>query len=120
MLAVALIPLVSLQPPLQAQAGMEPLWPPSPQSSASPASHELQPLSLSLSCLLLSLVFREARCEQVGVTAPPRDPCGHASTLCWPLLTHHCRASGQLQNSTASGDKAFEDWLNDDLGSYQG
>ena len=36
------------------------------------------------------------------------------------LLTHHCRASGQVQNSTASGDKAFEDWLNDDLGSYQG
>ncbi|XP_029077184.1 ADP-ribosylation factor GTPase-activating protein 1 isoform X2 [Monodon monoceros] len=30
------------------------------------------------------------------------------------------RASGQLQNSTASADKAFEDWLNDDLGSYQG
>ncbi|XP_058892541.1 ADP-ribosylation factor GTPase-activating protein 1 isoform X3 [Kogia breviceps] len=30
------------------------------------------------------------------------------------------RASGQLQNSTTSTDKAFEDWLNDDLGSYQG
>ncbi|XP_060032138.1 ADP-ribosylation factor GTPase-activating protein 1 isoform X3 [Erinaceus europaeus] len=30
------------------------------------------------------------------------------------------RASGQPQNSTASSDKAFEDWLNDDLGSYQG
>ncbi|XP_026942556.1 ADP-ribosylation factor GTPase-activating protein 1 isoform X1 [Sagmatias obliquidens] len=30
------------------------------------------------------------------------------------------RASGQLQNSTPSADKAFEDWLNDDLGSYQG
>ncbi|XP_029392080.1 ADP-ribosylation factor GTPase-activating protein 1 isoform X1 [Mus pahari] len=30
------------------------------------------------------------------------------------------RPSGQPQNATASGDKAFEDWLNDDLGSYQG
>ncbi|XP_059752872.1 ADP-ribosylation factor GTPase-activating protein 1 isoform X1 [Balaenoptera ricei] len=30
------------------------------------------------------------------------------------------RASGQLRNSTTSADKAFEDWLNDDLGSYQG
>ncbi|XP_028741139.1 ADP-ribosylation factor GTPase-activating protein 1 isoform X5 [Peromyscus leucopus] len=30
------------------------------------------------------------------------------------------RPSGQPQNVTASGDKAFEDWLNDDLGSYQG
>ncbi|XP_050999936.1 ADP-ribosylation factor GTPase-activating protein 1 isoform X4 [Acomys russatus] len=30
------------------------------------------------------------------------------------------RSSGQPQNVTASGDKAFEDWLNDDLGSYQG
>ncbi|XP_023417725.1 ADP-ribosylation factor GTPase-activating protein 1 isoform X2 [Cavia porcellus] len=30
------------------------------------------------------------------------------------------RPSGQPQNATASADKAFEDWLNDDLGSYQG
>ncbi|XP_041497764.1 ADP-ribosylation factor GTPase-activating protein 1 isoform X3 [Microtus oregoni] len=30
------------------------------------------------------------------------------------------RSSGQPQNVTTSGDKAFEDWLNDDLGSYQG
>uniref|UniRef100_A0A2K6JZE0 ADP-ribosylation factor GTPase-activating protein 1 n=1 Tax=Rhinopithecus bieti TaxID=61621 RepID=A0A2K6JZE0_RHIBE len=30
------------------------------------------------------------------------------------------RASGQPQSVTASSDKAFEDWLNDDLGSYQG
>ncbi|XP_004841100.1 ADP-ribosylation factor GTPase-activating protein 1 isoform X1 [Heterocephalus glaber] len=30
------------------------------------------------------------------------------------------RPSGQTQNVTASADKAFEDWLNDDLGSYQG
>ncbi|XP_061064536.1 ADP-ribosylation factor GTPase-activating protein 1 isoform X2 [Eubalaena glacialis] len=30
------------------------------------------------------------------------------------------RASGQLRNSTTCADKAFEDWLNDDLGSYQG
>ncbi|XP_031807618.1 ADP-ribosylation factor GTPase-activating protein 1 isoform X1 [Sarcophilus harrisii] len=30
------------------------------------------------------------------------------------------RASGQSQNMTASSDKAFEDWLNDDINSYQG
>ncbi|XP_036862373.1 ADP-ribosylation factor GTPase-activating protein 1 isoform X3 [Manis javanica] len=30
------------------------------------------------------------------------------------------RASGQPQNPGASSDKAFEDWLNDDLGSCQG
>nr|XP_048297291.1 ADP-ribosylation factor GTPase-activating protein 1 isoform X3 [Myodes glareolus] len=30
------------------------------------------------------------------------------------------RSSGQPQSVTTSGDKAFEDWLNDDLGSYQG
>ncbi|XP_014305008.1 ADP-ribosylation factor GTPase-activating protein 1 isoform X5 [Myotis lucifugus] len=30
------------------------------------------------------------------------------------------RASGQPQSSTASSDKAFEDWLNEDLSSYQG
>ncbi|XP_027707680.1 ADP-ribosylation factor GTPase-activating protein 1 [Vombatus ursinus] len=30
------------------------------------------------------------------------------------------RTSGQLQNTTASSDKAFEDWLNDDINSYQG
>ncbi|XP_047601829.1 ADP-ribosylation factor GTPase-activating protein 1 isoform X8 [Lutra lutra] len=30
------------------------------------------------------------------------------------------RAPGHPQNSTSSSDKAFEDWLNDDLGSYQG
>uniref|UniRef100_A0A8C2P267 Arf-GAP domain-containing protein n=1 Tax=Capra hircus TaxID=9925 RepID=A0A8C2P267_CAPHI len=36
------------------------------------------------------------------------------------LLSSAHRASGLVQNSTASGDKAFEDWLNDDLGSYQG
>uniref|UniRef100_A0A2K6AVL2 ADP-ribosylation factor GTPase-activating protein 1 n=1 Tax=Macaca nemestrina TaxID=9545 RepID=A0A2K6AVL2_MACNE len=35
-----------------------------------------------------------------------------------PFTAH--RASGQLQSVTASSDKAFEDWLNDDLGSYQG
>lgn len=32
----------------------------------------------------------------------------------------HFRASGQPQSSTASSDKAFEDWLNEDLSSYQG
>ncbi|XP_019492912.1 PREDICTED: ADP-ribosylation factor GTPase-activating protein 1 isoform X5 [Hipposideros armiger] len=30
------------------------------------------------------------------------------------------RASGPLQSSTVSSDKAFEDWLNEDLSSYQG
>jgi len=35
-----------------------------------------------------------------------------------PSTAH--RASGHPQNSTSSSDKAFEDWLNDDLGSYQG
>ncbi|KAM5246672.1 ADP-ribosylation factor GTPase-activating protein 1 isoform 5-T5 [Ctenodactylus gundi] len=35
-----------------------------------------------------------------------------------PSTAH--RSSGQPQNVTASSDKAFEDWLNDDLGSYQG
>ncbi|XP_022350138.1 ADP-ribosylation factor GTPase-activating protein 1 isoform X2 [Enhydra lutris kenyoni] len=35
-----------------------------------------------------------------------------------PSTAH--RAPGHPQNSTSSSDKAFEDWLNDDLGSYQG
>ncbi|KAI2595617.1 ADP ribosylation factor GTPase activating protein 1, partial [Homo sapiens] len=35
-----------------------------------------------------------------------------------PSMVH--RVSGQPQSVTASSDKAFEDWLNDDLGSYQG
>ncbi|XP_036915961.1 ADP-ribosylation factor GTPase-activating protein 1 isoform X5 [Sturnira hondurensis] len=35
-----------------------------------------------------------------------------------PSATH--RASGQPQSSTAASDKAFEDWLDEDLGSYQG
>ncbi|XP_072489410.1 ADP-ribosylation factor GTPase-activating protein 1 isoform X2 [Notamacropus eugenii] len=30
------------------------------------------------------------------------------------------RTSGQPQNTAASSDKAFEDWLNDDINSYQG
>ncbi|XP_077191944.1 ADP-ribosylation factor GTPase-activating protein 1 isoform X5 [Paroedura picta] len=30
------------------------------------------------------------------------------------------RSAGQPQNAGASSDKAFEDWLNDDVGSYQG
>uniref|UniRef100_A0A8B9SWP9 ADP-ribosylation factor GTPase-activating protein 1 n=1 Tax=Anas platyrhynchos TaxID=8839 RepID=A0A8B9SWP9_ANAPL len=30
------------------------------------------------------------------------------------------RSAGQPQNVTASSDKAFEDWLNDDVNSYQG
>uniref|UniRef100_A0A8C8ZW54 ADP-ribosylation factor GTPase-activating protein 1 n=1 Tax=Prolemur simus TaxID=1328070 RepID=A0A8C8ZW54_PROSS len=35
-----------------------------------------------------------------------------------PSSTH--RGPGQTQNVTAASDKAFEDWLSDDLGSYQG
>uniref|UniRef100_A0A8C3YM40 ADP-ribosylation factor GTPase-activating protein 1 n=1 Tax=Catagonus wagneri TaxID=51154 RepID=A0A8C3YM40_9CETA len=35
-----------------------------------------------------------------------------------PASAH--RASGQPQNTSSSSDKAFEDWLDDDLGSYQG
>ncbi|XP_075866922.1 ADP-ribosylation factor GTPase-activating protein 1 isoform X3 [Microcebus murinus] len=35
-----------------------------------------------------------------------------------PPTTH--RGPSQPQNVTASSDKAFEDWLSDDLGSYQG
>ncbi|NXS71517.1 ARFG1 protein, partial [Pandion haliaetus] len=30
------------------------------------------------------------------------------------------RSAGQSQTATASSDKAFEDWLNDDVNSYQG
>ncbi|XP_018772902.1 ADP-ribosylation factor GTPase-activating protein 1 isoform X2 [Serinus canaria] len=30
------------------------------------------------------------------------------------------RSAGQSQSATASSDKAFEDWLNDDVSSYQG
>ncbi|XP_043409413.1 ADP-ribosylation factor GTPase-activating protein 1 isoform X5 [Prionailurus bengalensis] len=36
------------------------------------------------------------------------------------LATTAHRASGHPQSSTGSSDKAFEDWLNGDLGSYQG
>ncbi|XP_076973569.1 ADP-ribosylation factor GTPase-activating protein 1 isoform X2 [Tamandua tetradactyla] len=36
-----------------------------------------------------------------------------------PLSSAH-RTSGQPQNATSSADKAFEDWLNEDLGTYQG
>ncbi|XP_037667804.1 ADP-ribosylation factor GTPase-activating protein 1 isoform X6 [Choloepus didactylus] len=36
------------------------------------------------------------------------------------LLSSAHRASGHPQNTAASADKAFEDWLNEDLGSYQG
>lgn len=32
----------------------------------------------------------------------------------------HFRVSGPAQSSTATSDKAFEDWLNEDLGAYQG
>ncbi|XP_040588592.1 ADP-ribosylation factor GTPase-activating protein 1 isoform X5 [Mesocricetus auratus] len=46
-------------------------------------------------------------------------PC-RTSTAAEPQHSLGIRPSGQPQNVTASGDKAFEDWLNDDLGSYQG
>lgn len=47
-------------------------------------------------------------------------PAGSAA-LWWPTNCRlHFRASGQPQSSTASSDKAFEDWLNEDLSSYQG
>ncbi|KAJ6665728.1 hypothetical protein lerEdw1_002098 [Lerista edwardsae] len=36
------------------------------------------------------------------------------------LSSVHRSAAGQPQNAGASSDKAFEDWLNDDLASYQG
>ncbi|XP_066481701.1 ADP-ribosylation factor GTPase-activating protein 1 isoform X3 [Tiliqua scincoides] len=36
------------------------------------------------------------------------------------LSSVHRSSAGQPQNTGASSDKAFEDWLNDDLGSYQG
>ncbi|XP_026717838.1 ADP-ribosylation factor GTPase-activating protein 1 isoform X10 [Strix aluco] len=36
------------------------------------------------------------------------------------LSSTHRSSAGQSQTATASSDKAFEDWLNDDVGSYQG
>ncbi|XP_032054040.1 ADP-ribosylation factor GTPase-activating protein 1 isoform X7 [Aythya fuligula] len=36
------------------------------------------------------------------------------------LSSTHRSSAGQPQNVTASSDKAFEDWLNDDVNSYQG
>ncbi|XP_061486997.1 ADP-ribosylation factor GTPase-activating protein 1 isoform X2 [Rhineura floridana] len=36
------------------------------------------------------------------------------------LSSAHRSSAGQTQNAGATSDKAFEDWLNDDLGSYQG
>ncbi|XP_053250456.1 ADP-ribosylation factor GTPase-activating protein 1 isoform X3 [Podarcis raffonei] len=36
------------------------------------------------------------------------------------LSSAHRSSAGQPQNTGAPSDKAFEDWLNDDLGSYQG
>ncbi|XP_077043322.1 ADP-ribosylation factor GTPase-activating protein 1 isoform X7 [Agelaius phoeniceus] len=35
-------------------------------------------------------------------------------------LSSSHRSAGQSQTATASSDKAFEDWLNDDVSSYQG
>ncbi|XP_023597354.1 ADP-ribosylation factor GTPase-activating protein 1 isoform X3 [Trichechus manatus latirostris] len=42
------------------------------------------------------------------------------NTTARPQHSSGTRAAGQPQSVTASSDKAFEDWLNDDLGSYQG
>ncbi|XP_046786701.1 ADP-ribosylation factor GTPase-activating protein 1 isoform X28 [Gallus gallus] len=36
------------------------------------------------------------------------------------LSSTHRSSAGPPQNTTASSDKAFEDWLNDDVNSYQG
>ncbi|XP_038290256.1 ADP-ribosylation factor GTPase-activating protein 1 isoform X7 [Canis lupus familiaris] len=52
-------------------------------------------------------------------TMTPAGPC-RTSTTARPRPSSGTRASGHPQNSTSSSDKAFEDWLNDDLGSYQG
>ncbi|XP_077612981.1 ADP-ribosylation factor GTPase-activating protein 1 isoform X9 [Crocuta crocuta] len=46
-------------------------------------------------------------------------PC-RRSTAAGPRPSSGTRASGHPQTSTGSSDKAFEDWLNGDLGSYQG
>ncbi|XP_027501690.1 ADP-ribosylation factor GTPase-activating protein 1 isoform X3 [Corapipo altera] len=37
-----------------------------------------------------------------------------------PLSSTHRSSAGQSHTATASSDKAFEDWLNDDVSSYQG
>ena len=65
-----------------------------------------------------------------GGAGPSLAPCGTrwSCLLGGPLLPPggrtntglRFRASGQPQSSTASSDKAFEDWLDEDLGSYQG
>ncbi|XP_035865914.1 ADP-ribosylation factor GTPase-activating protein 1 isoform X2 [Phyllostomus discolor] len=49
--------------------------------------------------------------------SPARDWTPPQSRML-PSAAH--RASGQPQTGTASADKAFEDWLDEDLGSYQG
>ncbi|XP_042528163.1 ADP-ribosylation factor GTPase-activating protein 1 isoform X4 [Dipodomys spectabilis] len=46
-------------------------------------------------------------------------PC-RTSTTAGPQRSSGIRPTGQSQHVSASGDKAFEDWLNDDLKSYQG
>ncbi|KAJ7417496.1 ADP-ribosylation factor GTPase-activating protein 1 [Willisornis vidua] len=37
-----------------------------------------------------------------------------------PLSSTHRSSAGQSHTATSSSDKAFEDWLNDDVSSYQG
>ncbi|XP_071428717.1 ADP-ribosylation factor GTPase-activating protein 1 isoform X4 [Pithys albifrons albifrons] len=37
-----------------------------------------------------------------------------------PLSSTHRSSAGQSHTTTSSSDKAFEDWLNDDVSSYQG
>ncbi|KAG3263657.1 ADP ribosylation factor GTPase activating protein 1, transcript variant X5 [Ictidomys tridecemlineatus] len=49
----------------------------------------------------------------------PAGPC-RTSTAAELLRSSGIRPSGQPQNVTASADKAFEDWLNDDLSSCPG
>ncbi|XP_037667807.1 ADP-ribosylation factor GTPase-activating protein 1 isoform X9 [Choloepus didactylus] len=49
----------------------------------------------------------------------PAGPC-RRNTTAKPRLSSGISASGHPQNTAASADKAFEDWLNEDLGSYQG
>uniref|UniRef100_A0A2K6GRY3 ARF GTPase activating protein 1 n=1 Tax=Propithecus coquereli TaxID=379532 RepID=A0A2K6GRY3_PROCO len=49
----------------------------------------------------------------------PAGPC-RRSTTAGPRRCSGIRGPGQPQNMTAASDKAFEDWLSDDLSSYQG
>nr|XP_019609045.1 PREDICTED: ADP-ribosylation factor GTPase-activating protein 1 isoform X11 [Rhinolophus sinicus] len=52
-------------------------------------------------------------------TSTPTGPC-RRSTAAKLRPSSGTRAPGQPQSSTTPSDKAFEDWLNEDLSSYQG